>query len=380
MLNEKEQFKQLVSDSHHVLVVFDNSENIDAIASALALSQFLEKMNKAVDIACSDFVIPKNINFLEGVKNIKNELTHLQKLIVKVDISNAKIENLSYDIKDNWLSIYLTPKNGLLTKNELRTAQSTYKYDLIITLETPSLENLGKIFLNNTDLFYRTNIINIDCHTTNERYGQLNYIDSNATSISEIIFQLAKHLYEPSLNEKVSTTLLTGMIAATHSFKTNNVTPLTLQLASELINHGANRERIIQNLYRTRSLSALKLWGCVLSKLKIDSSNHFAWSSISKEEFAHAGAKQDDLKDIIPELISNSPEVDMTMLLYETENKEGQKIISGILHSKKGHDTQNILKHHNPIGTKNEARFNLNNISLNDAEQTLIEEIKKSLN
>lgn len=379
MLKEKDQIQQLIEDSRHVLVVFDNSENIDAIASSLALSYFLEKKNKAVDIACSDFIAPKNVGFLTGIKNIKTELTHLQKLIVKVDISNAKIENLSYDIKDNWLSIYLTPKNGLLTKNELRTAQSSYKYDLIIALGTPSLESLGKIFLNNTDLFYRTNIINLDCDSSNERYGQTNYVDLNATSTSEMIFQIAKQLWEPSLSENVATTLLTGMIGATHSFKTNNVTPLTLQLASELINHGANRERIIQNLYRTRSLSALKLWGCVLSKLKIDTSRHFAWSSISKEEFSHAGANQDDLKDIISELISNSPEVDMTLLLYESENYNGEKIISGILHSKKGHDTLNILKRYNPTGTPHEARFNIPNVSLNEIEQTLIEEIKKSL-
>jgi len=189
MLNEIQQIKQEIENCKHVLVVFNNHENTDATASALALFSFLEKNNKSVDISCPNFIPSKNLGFLSNLKKVKSELEHLQKLIIKVDVSHAKIESLSYDIKDNWLSIYLTPKNGLLTKDELRTAQSAYKYDLIITLGTSELESLGPAFLNNTDLFYRTNIINIDYHANNERYGQINFIDLNATSVSELVYR-----------------------------------------------------------------------------------------------------------------------------------------------------------------------------------------------
>ncbi len=380
MLNEIQQIKQEIENCKHVLIVFNNHENTDAIASALALVSFLEKNNKSADIACPNFLPTKNLFFLTGLKNIKSKLEHLQKLIIKVDVSHAKIESLSYDIKDNWLSIYLTPKNGLLTKDEIRTAQSNYKYDLIITLGTSELETLGPIFLNNTDLFYRSNIINIDYHATNERYGQINYLDLNATSISELVYRLSKQLWETYLEENNATALLTGMIAATHSFKTTNVTPLTLQAASELINHGANREKIIQNLYRTRSLSTLKLWGAALSKLKIETTKHFAWTTITKEDFINCGANEEDLRDIISELISNSPEIDLTLLLYEKENSAGQQTINGIFHSKKGHDTRLILKPHNPSGTIEQSKIILENITLSDAEKTITEEIKKSLN
>ena len=380
MLNEIQQIKQELENCKHVLIVFNNHENTDATASALALFSFLEKNNKSVDIACPNFLPSKNLGFLVGLKNIKSELEHLQKLIIKVDVSHAKIESLSYDIKDNWLSIYLTPKNGLLTKDELRTAQSAYKYDLIITLGTTELETLGSAFLNNTDLFYRTNIINIDYHATNERYGQINYVDLNATSISEMIYRLSKQLWETHLEEHNATALLTGMIAATHSFKTTNVTPLTLQAASELINHGANREKIIQNLYRTRSLSTLKLWGAALSKIKIESSKHFAWTTITKEDFIKCDASEDDLRDLISELIGNSPEIDLVLILYEKEHINGQKTINGILHSKKGQDTRILLKPYHPIGTSEQSKITIENSTLIDAEKTLIEEIKKSLN
>jgi len=380
MLNESQQIKQLIENAKHVLVVFNNHENIDATASALAWAYFLEKNNKSVDIVCPNFTISKNINFLNGVKNIKSKLEHLQKLIIKVDVSQTKIDSLSYDIKDNWLSIYLTPKTGLLTKEELRTAQSSYKYDLIITLDIPELDSLGTIFLNNTDLFYRTDIINIDYHPSNDNYGQINYLDLNSTSVCETSYRLIKQLWLPLIEETSATALLTGMIAATSSFKTTNVTPLTLQNASELINHGANREQIIQNLYRTRSLATLRLWGLSLSKLKIDPARRLAWTTISRSDFTDCGANQDDLRDIISELISNSPEIDLTLLLYEKENSEGKIIIAGILNSKKGHDTRAMLKAYNPTGSKQQVKITIEDSYLAEAEKKVLEEIKKSLN
>lgn len=379
MLNEKTQIKQAIDEARHILVIFDRSENTDALSAALALTDFLERENKSVDIVCDDFAVTKNLEFLEGIKKIKPGLEHVQKFVIKVDVSQSKIDSISYDVKDDWLSIYLTPKQGVLTKNELRTAQSSYKYDLIITLNTPELEMFGKTFLNNTDLFYRTTIINIDCRSANDRYGQINYIDPNVTSVSEIIFQLSKLWYEPFLNAGNATAMLTGMIAATHSFKTTNVTPLTLQAAGELINHGADREKIIHHLYRTRSLSTLKLWGTALMRLKVDSAKHFAWTILTREDFINAQANQGQLKDLITELIENSPEVDLTLLIYEDEIN-GEKVVSGILHSKKGHDALQMLKPYNPIGQRHRANFTIKNTALSEAEKNIIEEIKKSLN
>lgn len=379
MLNEKEQIKQAIETARHILVIFDRGENTDALSAALALADFLEKNHKSVDIVCDDFVASKNLDFLEGIKKIKPGLEHIQKFVIKVDVSQSKIDSISYDVKDDWLSIYLTPKNGMLTKNELRTAQSSYKYDLIITLNTPELEMFGKTFLNNTDLFYRTTIVNIDCHSANDRYGQINYIDPNVTSISEIIFQLSKLWYEPYLNSANATAMLTGMIAATHSFKTINVTPLTLQAAGELINHGADREKIIHHLYRTRSLSTLKLWGTALMRLKVDGSKHFAWTILTREDFINADANHGQLKDLITELIDNSPEVDLTLLIYEDE-VNGEKVVSGILHSKKGHDALQMLKPYNPTGLRHRANFSVKNLSITEAEKNIVEEIKKSLN
>jgi len=375
-LTETQQLEKLFANSKHILLVFGSVNHSDAIASSLALKAYLEKKSKQVDIAASSFVAPKNLRFLAGLEGIKSELAQLKKFIIKVDVSKARLETLSYDIKDNWLSIYLTPKHGQITKNELRTAQSTFKYDLIITLNTPDLESLGEIFLNNTDLFFGTPIINIDCHPANEHYGQLNLIDLTATSAAEIIFQTLEQLNE-IIEAPVATALLTGLIAATKSFKTPNVTPRTLNLASKLIKLGGERETIVQHLYRTRSLTTLKLWGQALTHLKSDGSLGLVWTTIAREDFSRSGATAEDLKGVADELISNSPEAKIILLLFELDRPENANQVHGLISADMGSSALELVQSFAPTGNKKQASFIINGKTLGEAEAVVIGAIKQ---
>ena len=116
VLNTTQQLQQALEKSKHILLVLPTEKNNDALSAALALKLFLKKQYKQADIVADGFVLPKILKFLPGIEDIKPELTHLQKFIIKVDVSKAKIETLSYDIKDNWLSIYLTPSRALSPK------------------------------------------------------------------------------------------------------------------------------------------------------------------------------------------------------------------------------------------------------------------------
>jgi nanoRNase/pAp phosphatase (c-di-AMP/oligoRNAs hydrolase) len=375
--NDIEQLAKAIEESRHVLVLFSTINDGDAIASALALKLFIEKQHKQVDIAASGFMLPKNYRFLPAAETIRAELAHLQKFIIKVDVSRSPIETLSYDIKDNTLSIYLTPKHGLITKNELRTAQSTFKYDLVITLNTPDLESLGSIFYNNTDLFYRTSIVNIDRLPSNERYGQINVVDLTATSTSEIIYKTLKQIGEQYIDVNTATALLTGMTIATNSFKNPNITPLTLQIASQLVNTGADREKVVQNLYRTRTISTLKLWGQALTHLQHDAKLGLVWTTLTHEDFTRSGAAMEDLTGITEEIISNSPEARIIMVLYEADDIDGKKVIKGTVTTEKNNDAILLLKPLKPEGNKKQAIFTMVDKTLTQTEAIAIEVIKE---
>ncbi len=374
MLDTLQQLKKVLENSRSVLILFATKENEDCTAGALALKKYLKKTGKFSEIVAGDFKPTKQLGFLEGIEKIKPSITNLQKMIIKVDVSRTKLETISYDVKDNTLSIFLTPKEGFITKNDLRTAQSTYKYDLIITVGVSDLESLGPIFFNNTDLFYRTPIVNFDYHAGNENFGQINFTELTATSNCEIIFNTLSKLNESLVDKEIATTLLTGMIAQTKSFKTQNVTPYTLNLASKLMNLGAERETIVQNLYRTRTISALKLWGKALTGLQNDREAGFFWTSISRNDFRETGAANDDLKDIASELITNSPEAKAILLLYENPEKQNQ--IIGILNSEKSFDTMWLAEKFSPSGTRKQAIFTLTDTDIKKAEDLVVNEVK----
>ncbi len=379
MLNNIEQIQQLLSDKKIILIALPTNADGDSLASALALKLALEKQHKQVDIVCEGFVVPKNLKFLPQIETIKDALSNLQKFIIKVDVSKNKIETLSYDIKDNWLSIYLTPKQGVITKNELRTATTSFKYDLIFALGAAELNSLGDVFYNNTDLFYRIPIINIDHRASNEHFGHINCVEITTTAIGEIIYHIIQAINPSALDEKIATALLTGMIVKTNSFKAPNVTPTTLNLASQLINVGGDREQIIQHLYRTKTLATLKLWGSALTHLQHDSHIGLVWTTLTREDFTRTGANKNDLDGIIEELLTNSPEAKMILVLYENGADKTDGDVYAVLNADKHHDAKALLAEFNPEGTKKQATIMTKNKTIKEWEEIIVNSIKTKI-
>src|SRR3989338_4443990 len=370
-LNDIEQIQHLLNESKHVLITFRKDGNGDAIASSLALALFLQKQNKHVDIVVDHFTLPKKFAFLPSAKHIKHQFPHLQKFIITLDLKDAGVQELSYDIKDNKLQVFITPKTGSLSREQIQTAQSEFRYDLIITLDTPDLQALGALTEMNTSLFYALPIINIDYKANNERYGQINVVSLTSTSTSEVVAELLRKIAETDINADIATALLTGMISNANSFKTKDIKPSTLALASRLIGMGADREYIIQELYRTKTLAALKLWGQALAHLEFESTLGIASTTITREDFARTGATEHDLYDIIDELIANSPEAKLIMILHEHRHENEKNTIHGILHTSDHIDVRSLVEVFHPEGSGRRVSFSIENKSLKEAEETI---------
>jgi len=351
MMTLNQQAINQLERAKNILVTFPIDWNGDALAGALALALFLRKTGKLVEIAAERLPAAKNgaFNFLPQVGEIKNQLENLSKFIVSIDISNAKVDQIKYTISENRLNFIISPKEGWFDKDEVKASNSGYRYDLIITLGAPDLESLGRIYDNNVDFFYKTNIFNIDHSANNEEYGQVNLIELNAVSITEIIFSLFKDYRPDLIDADVATCLLTGIIYKTKSFKTPNLTPQALAFTSELINLGARREEIVNHLYRSRPLSVLRLWGKVLNNLESSEDGQLVWSKLYQDDFAVCGASEADINEVMDELSTNMPQAKVLALFYslnETKRLTGEV--------EREDDNQTIVIH----GDKAEPIFN----------------------
>ena len=369
-----EQFKESLEKSKKILITTKANLAGDGLASCLALQIVLTKLNKHSDIIIDGFSLPKEFSFLPHGADIKDAVSKLKKFTINLDIAQTGIEELSYDLNGNNLRIYLSPKKGVFTPDDLKFQTSEFAYDLIMTVAVNDLESLGKLYDYHRDFFYQIPVINIDNSPSNEQFGHINLVDVTATSAAEIIFNLISGWPEKVVDREVATCLLTGMIAGTKSFKTANVTPNSLTIASRLIDLGANRQEIITHLYQTKTISTLKLWGRILSRLQSDSQSKLVWSKLNPHDFTESGATAQDIPGVIDDLIAASPVAEIVLLFYQTELGQ-TKVIARSLTAE---NILNLTRIFAPQGDKSQATFTVLQ-NLEDAATLVIETVTKQL-
>jgi len=375
-LEVKEQTLQLIEKSKEPVIVIRPDYTIDGIASALALSSILKKLGKEnVKIICENFTPPKHLEFLPGIKDVQKELESVRQFIISIDTRATKVDTISYSVKDDHLDFIVRPKDGAFTEHDITTKGSGFKNDLIIIVNTPDLERLGELYTQARDFFFETPILNIDHRPENEHYGQVNLVDVTASSVSEIIGRFFLEHDQTLIDADIATLLFAGMIAETKSWHTPNVTPRVLMLASALMEKGARKEEIMNNLYRSRSLPALRLWGRVLTRLQYDSNYHIAWSVVPNTDFEKTEATEEDLAGIIDELIGNSPEAKIIVLIYQRSDDRTYALIS----TGRKINALKLVSEFEPDGSQSLARFSLSEKDLNRGENEILSKVRKMI-
>jgi len=285
----------------NILVLPTAGLNLDAVGAALAIKEFLKNQDKQVSVLVTTPAPPK-FGFLPEISKLEPAASLTKKLVVNVSLDKTKLSELTYQKLEERLRIFLTPKGGEFKASDVTIEESVYPFDLIITLGLDSLEELGEFYGTHAQMFFDVPIINIDYRASNENFGQINVVKLTASALSEVIFDLFNQ-YDPNLiDERVSTLLLSGLIFQTNSFQSLKTSPQVFLKASTLVSQGGKQQEIISQLYRSKSLGLLHLWGRVLARLKQDQENQLVYSVISTQDIEKSGAKASDVDEIIFEM------------------------------------------------------------------------------
>jgi len=378
-LPANQQFLENVDRSQRPLIVVPKEWTPDTIGAALALSWFLEKRGKKPTVVCEGFAPTKAIGFFPKLDRVKSGLGSVRPFVITLDLSRAKIDELSYDVRAGELRINVTPKaGGTFEPKDVSATNGAFTYDLIVTVGAHDLASLGKLFTDNADLFYAAPKVVIDHAAANERYGAINLVDLTAASCTEVVHGLIVAAGGASIDAETATCLMAGIIAETKSFRTPTVTPRTLEIASQLVAAGAQREEIVRLMYRTRSIATLKLWGRALARLKYDPALGLASSVLVRQDFVHAGASEKDLPDVIEELIANAPEAEIIALIHEQESPTEPGNITGVcalVATDRHGDAQKLVAALRPEGTRTLARICFPALPIVEAEKQVLQTI-----
>ncbi|HKC04626.1 MAG TPA: bifunctional oligoribonuclease/PAP phosphatase NrnA [Patescibacteria group bacterium] len=286
---ESKQILEEVKKANRILVNCHRGPDSDSVGSALGLTKVLRLLGKEVVIVCpSD--IPDDLRFLSG----SDEIT-------RIDFSTFNFS----------------------------------KYDLFLAIDSSnySMVTGSKELVQPEDIPF----IVMDHHFSNDGFGKINLIDSNATSTGELLFKVFKD-WEVKISSEAAECLLTGIIGDTGSFQYQNVGAQTLEIAAELIKLGADKDKIIYQIFRNISFSEIKIWGKIIENMQIDKEYRFVWSVIPVtiyKDFVGSDNIKEDAANLFFPIVEDT---DFGIIM---EEREGD-VLSVSFRSRSGFDVSKI--------------------------------------
>lgn len=302
VLDITEQVIERIRLCTSILILLGNKPSGDEMASALGLKTFLSKLEKQAVIVAPLNELNEKFNFLPGFNEVLQSFDFVKNFVIDISTKRVAIEELSYKKEPDKLSIFLKPKAGQIDSADISFRSSTFPFELIMCIGVPSLDQLGNFYGANAELFFETPIVNIDHSSQNENYGQFNLVKLTSSSTSEIVFDLINAFEGSLIDNQIATSLLAGIIAETNSFQHIRTTPAAFMKASHLVNLGADQQGIVRQLYKTKTVGFLKLWGRVLARLKTDPQLMLAYSEVNQSDIAKSVAEAIDQDSIIKEM------------------------------------------------------------------------------
>lgn len=159
-------------------------------------------------------------------------------------------------------------------------------FDAMIVLDCPTLKRIGRV----ADMIKKgTPVINIDHHVSNELFGDVNWVESRASSAGEMVYKLFKAT-GVRLTKETALCLYIAILTDTGSFNYDNTSSVTHDIAGELLGYGLSPASVSESVYERRTLADIKLLGLVLSTLKVNKTGELAHLEITRGMIKKSGA------------------------------------------------------------------------------------------
>lgn len=167
--------------------------------------------------------------------------------------------------------------------------------DLVILVDTGDLQRIGRVWVEAQAYLAARPLAVIDHHVTNSGEGTVNLVAPHRASTCELVYELVR-AWDVPVTPDMATALMLGLVTDTQSFRTSNTTPASLRVAAELVEAGADRERIVQDVYRNIPATTARLLGLALNRLQYD--DQLVWTCVSREMQVAAGADEDGYSEV----------------------------------------------------------------------------------
>ncbi len=125
-------------------------------------------------------------------------------------------------------------------------------YDAVVVVDSGDLRYAGveELVRNIPEGF---TLVNVDHHPTNENFGDINIVDPDSASTTEVLFKLFR-AERASISNEMATCLLAGVCTDTSYFSNPATSASVFEVSSALVSLGANAGVIAKNVLNTRPI------------------------------------------------------------------------------------------------------------------------------
>jgi len=196
----------------------------------------------------------------------------------------------------------------------LQDCTKDYCYDVCFALDCGDFERLGaagKYFAS------AKKKVCIDHHITNNGYGDINWIQAEASSTSELLYICME---DEAVDLAVAECLYLGIVHDTGVFKHSNTAGITMEIAGKLLEKGVSSAYIIDETFYKKTFAQNKVLGRALDSACLWLGGAFITGVVSKEDMENYGLEAKDLDGIVDQLRITSG-VAVAAFLYEADSQ-----------------------------------------------------------
>ena len=186
---------------------------------------------------------------------------------------------------------------------------------LVLTFDCGSVQRLVELGVPAASALKNGELIVLDHHATNDRYGSINVVDTKAAATAVVVRALAKELGWP-LTRDAATCLYVGLVTDTGRFQFSCTDPSVFELAAELASFGLPISRLNRELFDEHSYAYLRLAARVLGRAILDVERELIYTNVTQADLVEFGVDYDEVEGLI-EWIRSANEAEVAIIYKE---------------------------------------------------------------
>ena len=311
---------QSILEQANTLAIFPaRSEDLDSVASALALAYQLKQSGKKPIVFTGSQAGRAVFLDLNDEKLLASQPAIREKIVVTLGAKQSDVDTISYDEDQTNIRISVATKGSLPDPRQvIAKKQSVWKVDAILTVGVSSLAKISARFPKLGDTLYEKPVITLAHQTSAQRFGKANIIDLSARSCAEVTLQFLRELSQDAITAQAATCLYAAIMSKSNSFQHPTLSPAQFDLAADMLDARADRQVVISNLFKTKPLEQLHLWGKTLKGLTRIPKTEIAYAILSQEEVKAMGATRRTIGYMLEEILADITDAMYAIVLEQT--------------------------------------------------------------